>query len=207
VPEANATAWGDQPDELANSSSPTTDIAVSRAARRPPRLVPALLGLFLGLTIAALNVWVVVGDLRLRIDGAAVLVTVSRCEQGGRSRTCEGTYTLNGRRYDDRLLLGGEDAHVGQTIKALVDRRHPGDASTTGVAAPIEAALFALGGLFIAGLAGRRSLSAASAGHRRRREPGARRPLRSRARVWEAPQRSSDESAELLDRPDGLPGG
>jgi hypothetical protein len=198
VPDPSATAWEDEPDDGVSEVPGRRESAVGRVAARPPRLIPALVGLLLGLAIAALNVWVVVGDLRLRLDGAAVVVTVSGCENGGRSRTCQGSYVLDGRQYDDRLLLGGEGAHVGQTVRALVNRSHPGDPSTTGVAAPIEATLLALGGLLLSVLSGRRALVAVRGG-RRPRLARSRRALSSRARVWDGSDESLDDTNDLSD--------
>jgi hypothetical protein len=152
--------------------------------RRPPRLAPALAGVIVGLTITVFNAWVVAGDLELRANGSSVVVTVERCEQTGRSRTCEGSYLLAGQRYDNRLLLGADSARVGQSVPALVDRRHPGDASTTGLAPLVEALLLVLAGVVITVFSARRARPAIRSGPRQR-QPRSRRPIASRARVWE----------------------
>lgn len=158
-------------------------------AAKQRRLLPAVIGLVLGLAIGALNASVLAHELRLRIDGVRVVMTVQRCDRRGRVQACTGTYERAGVTYRDRLLLGGEGAHVGERVTGLVDRVHPGDVVTTGLGAAVEAGLLTAAGLVIAVIAARQVVRARGQGKSRRR-PGngatARRSLAARARVWEA---------------------
>jgi hypothetical protein len=198
VSDAGATTWGED-GEAVLSADADDAVAPTSRARWAVRLLSAAFGLLLGLTIVALNVSVLVGDLRLRLNGVEVTVTVTQCVNGGRTRTCEGSYTVAGHSYDHRLLLGGDGARVGQTVRALVDHQHPADASTTGLAASIEAGLFALGGLLLVALSAHRVWVT-------RRDPpppsadrSARRSRASRARVWDGASDGSDDAQPLAD--------
>lgn len=136
------------------------------------RLLPSVIALAAGLILLGLNLAVAAGELQLHLDGAHTVLTVERCMHNA----CSGSYALRGVTYHDRLLLG--EARVGQRVAVLVDRVHPGDASTTGWGAAIEAALLAVAGALIAVVAGRRAW-------RRRGTPS---PLEARARVWDVPE-------------------
>jgi hypothetical protein len=147
-----------------------------------------MVGLVLGLVFCALNVAALAHELGLRIDGARATMTVQRCDRTGRVRTCTGSYEVAGVAYHERLLLGGDGAQVGQRVMVLVDRRHPGDAATTGLGAAVEAGLLTVAGAVIAGVAAWRVVGARRLrkGRRSRRQhDGARRSLAGRARVWE----------------------
>jgi hypothetical protein len=136
------------------------------------RLLPSVIAVLAGLILLGLNLAVATSELQLHLDGARTVMTVERCAHNA----CSGSYALGGTTYHDRLLLG--QGRLGERVTVLVDRGHPGDASTTGWGAAIEACLLAVAGALIAGVAGRRAW----------RKRGAVSSLEARARVWDVPE-------------------
>jgi hypothetical protein len=96
--------------------------------------------------LAVLNAAAARGLAPYAVHGRSVAVEITSCGIGhSGSRTCRGSYRVDGHEHTGEEVLGADTAKVGATVSARVDNRDPGTADTGGtVLALTEAAFLAL---------------------------------------------------------------
>ena len=112
-----------------------------------PGVLLCLVGTALAAWFVVLNAATAWGALPDVLHGRGVDVVMTACAGG----TCRGDYTLSGRRYERREVLGVGSARAGSVVHATVDGDRPGSATVDDPLVGFgEALILALIGLAVA---------------------------------------------------------
>jgi hypothetical protein len=141
--------------------------SVSRKRWRPGLLL-CVIGVAAGVWLTLLNIAAAGGALPYALHGRSVTVTITSCTPG----VCRGDYHLGALTRADEPVTGAETARVGATVRATVDGRHPGEATTQDSAlVAAEATALALAGIGVTAASLRAAVRAARRPRVARTEP------------------------------------